>query len=92
MGAVGMNSKSGIQVEDIDHLGLVAGIIDEINLVEQINQLLGQHSTEKVSAGHVVKAMILNGLGFVSGALYIFSKFFEGKATEHLIGEGENNV
>jgi len=82
-----MNSGSCIQVQDIDHLGLVAGIIDEMCLVEQINQLLGQHQTEKVSAGHVVKAMILNGLGFVSGALYVFSKFFQGLATEHLMGE-----
>ena len=32
--------------------------------------------------------MILNGLGFVSAPLYMFSKFFEGKATEHLLGTG----
>lgn len=32
--------------------------------------------------------MIINGLGLVSSPLYLFSKFFEGKATEHLIGEG----
>lgn len=54
----------------------------------QINQLLGQDKREKVSAGQVVKAMILNGLGFLSAPLYLFGKFFEGKATEHLIGEG----
>lgn len=83
-----MKSGERIEVKNIDHLGLVAGIIDEIGLVEQINQLLGQHPTEKISAGHVVKAMILNGLGFVSGGLYMFSRFFEGLATEHLIGEG----
>ena len=28
------------------------------------------------------------GLGLVSAPLYLFAKFFEGKATEHLIGEG----
>jgi transposase len=83
-----MNSNHLLQVENLDHLGLVAGIIDEIGIVEQINQLLGQHKTERVSAGQVVKAMILNGLGFVSAPLYMFSKFYEGKATEHLIGEG----
>lgn len=77
-----------IQVMNLDHLGLVAGIIDEIGLVEQIDQLLGQDNREKVSAGLVVKAMILNGLGFVSAPLYLFSRFFEGKATEHLIGRG----
>lgn len=36
----------------------------------------------------MLKAMILNGLGFVAAPLYLFSEFFEGKATEHLIGEG----
>lgn len=82
-----MNCNDEIQVQNLDHLGLVAGIIDDIGLVEQINQLVGQHCCERVSAGHVVKTMILNGLGFVSAPLYLFSKFFEGKATEHLIGE-----
>ena len=33
-------------------------------------------------------SMILNGLGLVSSPLYLFSKFFEGKAIEHLIGGG----
>ena len=32
--------------------------------------------------------MILNGLGFVSAPLYLFEQFFEGKATEHLLGAG----
>ncbi len=83
-----MKSGNCIEVENIDHLGLVAGVIDEIGLVGQINELLGQHPQEKVSAGHAVKAMILNGLGFVSGALYMFPEYFKGKACEHLIGDG----
>jgi transposase len=32
--------------------------------------------------------MIVNGLGLVSAPLYLFPKFFEGKAIEHLIGKG----
>lgn len=83
-----MNQPQKIQVQNLDHLGLVAGIIDEIGLVEQVNQLIGQQPGEIVSPGQVVKAIILNGLGFVSAPLYLFSGFFEGKATEHLIGEG----
>ena len=35
-----------------------------------------------------MKGMVLNGLGLVSSPLYLFSKFFEGKAIEHLIGKG----
>lgn len=83
-----MSANLEIQVENLDHLGLVAGIIDEIGIVEQINQLVGEQPGEIVSPGHAVKAMILNGLGLVSSPLYLFSKFFSGKATEHLIGEG----
>lgn len=81
-------SALDIRVQDIDHCGIVAGICDEMNLVEQINRLLGTHSQEIISAGQVVKAMVLNGLGFVSAPLYLFEKFWVGKATEHLLGEG----
>ena len=40
-----------IDVQDIDHLGIIAGIIDEIGIVEIIDQELGIHPQEKVSAG-----------------------------------------
>jgi transposase len=77
-----------MKVSNLDHLRIVAGIIDEMGIVEEINERIGQCSREKVSPGVMVKAMILNGLGFVSAPLYMFSKFFEGKATEHLLGAG----
>jgi transposase len=82
------NNLSSIEVTNLDHLGIVAGLIDEIGLVEQINELVVEQPGEKVSPGHAVKAMILNGLGLFSSPLYLFPKFFEGKPTEHLIGEG----
>lgn len=81
-------NASEIRVQDIDHSGIVAGVIDEMGLVEQINQRLKQHPLQVVSPGQAVKAMILNGLGFVSAPLYLFEQFFVGKATEHLLGEG----
>jgi transposase len=77
-----------IEIQNIDHLGIVAGIIDAIGLVETINQLIPSEKGEKVSAGQTVKAMILNGLGFVSRPLYMFPQFFETIACEHLIGAG----
>lgn len=77
-----------MRIENLDHLGLVAGICDRIGLVERVNERLGTSPDELVSSGQVVKAMILNGLGFVSAPLYLFSRFFEGKPTEHLLGEG----
>lgn len=83
-----MFSVKDIEIKNIDHLGIVAGIVDAIGLVEIINNLLGKEAGEKVSAGHVVLAMILNGLGMVSKPLYMFPDFFESIACEHLIGEG----
>ena len=71
-----------LKIRNIDHLGIIAGIVDQIGLVEIVNAEIGENSQEKISAGIVVKAMILNGLGFVSAPLYLFSKFFEGKAIE----------
>lgn len=83
-----MVNVKDIEIKNIDHLGIVAGIIDAIGLVETINELIGEEKGEKVSPGHVVKAMILNGLGFVSKPLYMFSQYFETIACEHLIGPG----
>jgi len=77
-----------MEITNLDHLGLVAGIIDEIGIESIINRRLGQHSSEKISPGKVVKAMSLNALGLVSSPLYLFAKFFEGKPREHLIGKG----
>ena len=54
---------------------------------QKINQLLGEELLEKITSGQVVKGMVLNGLGLVSSPLYLFSKFFEGKAIEHFIGK-----
>ena len=65
-----------IEVSNLDHLGLVAGIIDEIGIEQKINQLLGEELSEKITGGQAVKGMLLNGLGLVSSPLYLFSKFF----------------
>lgn len=83
-----MQKASQMKVENLDHLGLIAGLIDEIGIVQKINELVGEQPGEIVSPGLVVKAMIINGLGMVSAPLYLFSKFFEGKAIEHLLGAG----
>ena len=77
-----------IQVKNIDHLGIVAGIVDQIGIVAEIDRHIKKHPQQLISTGQVVKAMILNGLGFVSAPLYLFKEFFVGKATEHLLGKG----
>ena len=49
-----------IEVSNIDHPGLIAGIIDEIGIEQKINQLLGEELPEKITSGQVVKGMVLN--------------------------------
>lgn len=80
--------SEAINIVNLDHLGIVAGIIDEMELVEEVNKIVGIRTKETLSPGQVMKAMILNGLGFLSAPIYLFDTFFVGKATEHLIGEG----
>ena len=55
-----MQKVTEITVENLDHLGLVAGLSDEIGIVQKINQLVGEQPGEIVSPGLVVKAMIIN--------------------------------
>ncbi len=83
-----MSQLANIEVQTINHLGIIAGIIDEIGIVEIINEQLGVKPQEKLNSGLIVKSIILNAMGFVSRPLYLFPQFFNDKATEHLFGEG----
>jgi transposase len=82
-----MSSISKAEIKNIDHLGIVAGLIDEIGIVEIINFKLGIDPREKITSGILVKAILINGLGFVSRPLYLFSQFFDDKAIKILLGE-----
>lgn len=75
-----MSPISEAKIQNIDHLGIVAGLIDEIGIVEIINSKLGVNSREMIAAGILVKAILINGLGFVSRPLYLFHQFFDDKA------------
>jgi transposase len=57
-------------------------------LVEEVYKIVEIRSKKTLILGQVMKAIILNGLRFLSAQLYIFEEFFVGKATEHLIGKG----
>jgi transposase len=77
----------GVSVERLDHLGVVAGICEEIGLPEYLDTLAGP-SHQQVSIGTATVAMILNGLGFSNRRLYLVSQFFATKPVEHLLGAG----
>lgn len=73
----------------LDHLGLVAGMCDELGIGAVIDQVTQQNpKTRIVTVGNAVKAMVLNGLGFVNQPLYLVPLFFQHKPTHRLIVPG----
>jgi transposase len=62
----------------LDHLGLVAGMFEELEIGARIDEHIAQDFDEReVSVGQAVKAMVLNGFGFVQQRLYLTPEFFE---------------
>jgi transposase len=74
-----------MRVERLDHLGIVAGVCQEIGLADYLDALAGPNE-QQVSVGTATVAMILNGLGFSNRRLYLVSQFFATKPVEHLLG------
>ena len=50
--------KEEFETKNLDHLGRIAGIIDEIIIVEKINEVFLIESREKVNTGEIVKEII----------------------------------
>ncbi len=75
--------------EVVDHLGLVAGMFDELGIGDVLDRAM-QHTPETriVTVGSAVKAMVLNGLGLVNQQLYLVPMFFQHKPTQRLIAPG----
>jgi len=80
-------NQSEISTQQIDHLGIVAGMCQQIDLIGQIDQIVGPQG-RKVSVGQAMQAMLLNGLGFVNRPLYLTPEFYANKPLEVLIGPG----
>jgi transposase len=73
----------------LDHLGLVAGMFEELGITEVIDRATKQNPEMRiVTAGHAVKAMVLNGLGFLNQQLYLVPHFFQNKPISRLIAPG----
>src|SRR5918996_5911473 len=70
----------------LDHLGLVAGMFDELGIGDVIDQATQQNpEMRNLTVGEAVKAMVLNGLGFANHALYLVPRFFQTKPTYQLV-------
>src|ERR1700687_5880153 len=73
--------------ERLDHLGVVAGVCQEIGLASYLDRLAGETSHHG-SMGMATVAMILNGLGFSNRRLYLLPQFFATQPVEYLLGPG----
>jgi len=76
------------EVKRIDHWGIVAGVIKDLDIAKLINEEIGTDIQEILTTGDVVAGMIINGLGFASRPLMLSPQFFENKALNLLIKPG----
>lgn len=77
-----------LEINRLDHYGIVAGVIKDLKLVEQIDSLLGVHEQSEISHGEAIAGMILNGLGFTDRPISLTPQFFENKPLELLFRPG----
>jgi transposase len=76
------------QVERLDHLGVIAGVIKDLGLVEFIDSRIPSDTREGISCGEAVAGMIINGLGFSDRPLTLTPQFFENKSLRSLFRPG----
>ncbi len=72
----------------VAHHGIVAGMYDDLRIGTIIDEIIPKQGQHKLAHSVVLKAMVLNALGFNERRLYIFPKFFTNLATERLFGPG----
>lgn len=73
--------------QQLDHMGIIAGMCREIDLIGQIDACIGQNE-RKLTVGQSVQAMIINTLGFIGRPLYLTPEFFQNKPVELLVTQG----
>src|SRR5947209_13125182 len=73
--------------ERLDHLGIVAGVCQEIGLAAWLDAQ-DPGNRQQVSVGTATVAMVLNGLGFSNRQLYLVPQYFANKPVDHLLGPG----
>jgi|SRR5579871_5256083 len=79
--------RSEISTQQFDHSGIAAGICQQLDLIGQIDQVVGANE-RKMSVGQAIQAIVLNGMGFVKRQMYLTPEFYANKPVEVLIGAG----
>lgn len=76
------------ETKRLDHLGIIAGVMKDLKLIEFIDERILSDSREEISCGEAVAGMIINGLGFSDRPLTLTPQFFENKALDSLFRPG----
>jgi Domain of unknown function (DUF4277) len=77
------------RTEILDHLGLVAGMYDELGIGDGRDRTTQQPpETRFVSVGHAVNAMVRNGVGCVHQPRYRVPMFLQHNPTPRLVAPG----
>lgn len=77
-----------VTTQRLDHLGIIAGVIKDIGLVELIDERIPRHAKQEISTGEAVAGMIINGLGFSDRPMTLTPQFFQTKSMETLFRTG----
>jgi transposase len=72
----------------LDHLGLAAGVFDELGISEVIDEAIPKTRDHKLPHSAIIKGLVINGLGFAERRLYIYPSYFKDLALERLFGPG----
>ncbi|MBI2334052.1 MAG: IS1634 family transposase, partial [Chloroflexi bacterium] len=78
-----------LQIRRLDHLGIIAGTIKDLGIIEMIDARIPSDKQEAITCcGEAVAGMILNGLGFSQRPMTLTPQFFVNKPLEVLLRPG----
>ena len=80
------------QVKRLDRLGVIAGLIKDLGLVEFIDSRIPCDAREEISSRESVDSIIINVLGFSDHPLTLTLQFFEKKALIPFITKNPPNL
>jgi len=88
MNMTSSESNNDYEIKNLDHLGIVSGVIKDLGIIKMIDDRLGLYEGENITAGETIAGMIINGLGFSQKPLSLVPQFFENCPLELLFRDG----
>jgi transposase len=77
-----------VTTHSLDQHGIVSGTNDDLEIGTVIDEVLPKFGQPKLDHSIVVKAIILNCLGFTDSRIHMYSHYFETLPIERLLGPG----